>query len=668
MEKFKVKKIKKGDKTDDSPQAKKSSRKKKIKNKKNPGQSFKNAPENSLSAGILRKFGRLDGKTKDSLLLSFLPRLNFVKRFSKPFKKNMAKGQEESMTSYVLSRFSENLLSTPLAIYGLWLLAFGGFIGIWTLVLSNVENGGFEGIDYTNLIFAAISCILSFVFMLGSGAKPLASALTESRFASFFLFGLLGVDQEYVKPLKSDGISSLSAFIAGLIFGMIAMFIPPVTIITRLFIIIGAVIIFNLPESGVIISFIALPFVSGRTLSLLLIYVWICYIYKLMLGRRSFKLSFTDGTVVFFGLVTLFSSGLFGTNEKWTNGILRFGYILLFVLMSNIIKNRDWIKRCKNAIYISVSAVGLLSLFVFLAKLLLSYLKSEAVGEEFFVILDEISIDISSFTVFDNFGMVAAYLLLGIFFLFTGYDKKRFTTIFLSAVCIFVIGISASIPAWVGFIAGAMLFAYYKNKNNIYYIAGAAAALVGTLFIPERFIVKAIEFANIRTDDIAYRFNVWVASIRMAVANPVGTGISENSFAELYSLYNNPGAPTASNSHNLYIQTVIETGILSLALLIFTVFLIWGSYSLWSKSKLTGDRTPIITGYAGVASIVALLCNGLFDYLFACDNMYIMFIMILGFTYANCKLMRTEADGKEMTVETVCHFKPETGGLKNGKK
>lgn len=635
---------------------------------------LKNGVDNSVTVAAIKSLGRLDLKTKDSWLLNKIPKKEVTNKFIKPMKRKISAMKEESATFYALDYIGKMLLATKLRIYGTLLLSFGIYSIVAALVLSYIESQSILNLEYTNVITSAVVVLLSFVLIFGGGKKTLAQSLCESKSMSVLLFGLLGVKEENLR--KEHNVLSMSpllAFIFGMLLGIASMFVSSLTLIIRIFMLLVGVIIFVIPESGVVLTLIVLPFASVGQIGMITFYVWICYIFKLILGRRTFRMTFTDGAVFLLAMTILISGAIFTSNGSWFNGLLRSGFVLIFILVSTLIRSREWLIRCENAIYISCAAISIWSVIEYVLKYALSYISNNMASLPFNDIIEKLEFDINSISVFDNYEVLSVYIMLTVFFVIAHYDASTTKTASIRTITAFFASLTVLIlskvwTAWIGFIAGFIVYIVNKNKKAIYYVLVLLVGVVlAAIFIPSEFLAGAIELCDFDIPSFLSRVEVWTGGLRMAVANIFGIGISSERFSDIYQQYAITANTGAVHSYNLYLQISIETGLFSLILFLMIILLVMGSYSIWSKAKIKGDSRTSCIGHAGICAMVSMLVYGIVDYSLYDYSLFIALFMILGLSYACCKIMREEADGKESEAEAVYYFKREEIKSKNKK-
>ena len=115
---------------------------------------------------------------------------------------------------------------------------------------------------------------------------------------------------------------------------------------------------------------------------------------------------------------------------------------------------------------------------------------------------------------------------------------------------------------------------------------------------------------------------------RMIAAHPL-TGVGPNMVERLYADYRGPDAVNKINPHlhNNPLQIAAERGLPALALWLW--FLVALTYDLWRRYKAGAPDDSRFLAAAGLASVVALLTAGLFEYNFGDSEVLMLFLIIV---------------------------------------
>jgi O-antigen ligase len=115
---------------------------------------------------------------------------------------------------------------------------------------------------------------------------------------------------------------------------------------------------------------------------------------------------------------------------------------------------------------------------------------------------------------------------------------------------------------------------------------------------------------------------------RMIAAHPL-TGVGPNMVERMYADYRGPDAVNRVNPHlhNNPLQIAAERGLPALALWLW--FLVTLTYDLWRRYKSGAVDDNRFLAAAGLASVVALLTAGLFEYNFGDSEVLMLFLIIV---------------------------------------
>lgn len=157
-------------------------------------------------------------------------------------------------------------------------------------------------------------------------------------------------------------------------------------------------------------------------------------------------------------------------------------------------------------------------------------------------------------------------------------------------------------------------------------------ALVATLNV-EKFqnLVKFDEHTSVGT-----RLEIWEIGAKLIVENPVfGSGLGE--YGNLYTqraeelLGHAPYEPARLHSHNLYMETWLNTGILGVVAFLWVVIMAF--YHAQKTSKNTDVETSRIIGAASMM-LVYILLHGLIDIPFWKNDLALLFWLVMAVLFA----------------------------------
>lgn len=209
-------------------------------------------------------------------------------------------------------------------------------------------------------------------------------------------------------------------------------------------------------------------------------------------------------------------------------------------------------------------------------------------------------------SVMDINDFACGLVLMVALFMSSIYENKKFNVkAFLAVVlCAVIIVLSGSRGAML--MAGVMLVAWViMEATDKRYLPIILVALLGLMFLasynflPE-FIQNRLDFRNLIKDGGSGRSNIWKASLdRFNESNIVKKfyGHGYGAFKDTVN-YIAPGHDKAYESHNIYVNMLIEGGFIGFALLLFA----------FAKTFM---RTYVNKNYCGVLAVIGLAVAGI---------------------------------------------------------
>lgn len=139
-------------------------------------------------------------------------------------------------------------------------------------------------------------------------------------------------------------------------------------------------------------------------------------------------------------------------------------------------------------------------------------------------------------------------------------------------------------------------------------------------------------FAMRNDSSTSFRFNVYQAAIQMAKDNwPIGIGVGNQNFREIYGLYMKTGFDALS-SYSIYLEIAVESGIFALiAFLSFLGTLICKAIKFILSGK---DLKTSVMVTIAVTSIIAVSIHGLVDTIFFRPQVQFIFWTMVAFISA----------------------------------
>ncbi len=481
----------------------------------------------------------------------------------------------------------------------------------------------------------AVLLMLLGIPLLFSG-RPLCNVVYESKIFGNMVRKIFGFNDRAVESEAVPTGRLNAAFIIGLPFGILSCVVNPLFIAVGIVGMVGAYIILLNPECGYNLMLFMLPFLvvlprPTIILSGIIIYTFICYMIKLVMGTRYFKPDFLDALVIcFMGVLLLggiFSYG--GANSLNVSSIF-VSLMLGYFLTVGLVNSKEMLKR--------VVAISSASLFLVSAYGLYQNFSGDVSAEWIdTAMFDSISGRVVS--TFENPNMLGEYLilLLPVIAAASFGDKgsfKRpgfFVTFAAGAACLIF---TWARGAWLGFIfASALFMLIYSRKMMGVIIACLAALPFAVPYLPASIVSRFSSIGDLSDTSTNYRVYIWRGSVNLASDYALtGIGVGEQAFDRIYPYYSFAGIEKAPHAHNLFLQLFIEVGIFGF--LVFLAVMICMMQNGFTLAKKGEDRTVRLIGCGALCGVLAALVQGMTDYIWYNYRVFFVFWIAVGIVAA----------------------------------
>lgn len=379
------------------------------------------------------------------------------------------------------------------------------------------------------------------------------------------------------RTVSNKGIEKIAVFM-GIALGIMGFLLPFKTFVLALGGLAVLILVLWKYEIGVYMVAGLIPLPSTMALVGLIMLTLLSYILKLYRsGNFKFRMTAADMFVILFGAVLIYSSAAsYTVKSSFLVMMIYMAFIAFYFILINTIKTRQQLFALAAVLVLAASAAALYGLYQykFVGTTSESWVDTSMFG------------DIKSRVVstFDNPNVFGEYMVLVIPIaaaMLWGQEKWffRLVTLGFAAVMLVSLMVTYSRGAYVGLMLAVGMFAVLRDKRFI--ILGIAGLLLLPFVLPPSVINRFASIGNLQDTSSSYRISVWLGSLRIVRDFwPSGTGLGLEPFKLIYPKYS-LAAAYALHSHNIYIQLLIETGIIG-----FVVFL--GMMFMFYKAVLTG--------------------------------------------------------------------------------
>jgi len=575
---------------------------------------------NSRIISFFRK-DEICGQEKHSVLYKclLLP-FNFFELVGKKFGSKIKKSINQSFIINVSYDFMNNILALNSRVLGIFILSF--------VVTNQVINRNFS-------ILPIVLTVVGLFFLLVD--YNITDFFSESKFIKFLLkcFGFYDVSWDFY---EKESLKKVFPLIISILLGCLSavfkeksivfMAIPVVSYV-------GIFLVLKYPLVGIFATFFLAPFIPTMLLAGLVLFTGFSYIvYSVSNGLDRWKV---DGVGVGLSIFLLFmlASSIFSFSRN--TSILVWGLYLIFIAFYFVITNAVVTKaQIYNLLKIFVIAGIIVSIYGVLQYIFKWDTSNAWIDEDMFE-----SATMRAYSTMENPNVLGEYLLLTIpltaFFLL-----KKENTILERLVWLFALGVgiicmvfTQSRGCWIGLFAATAIFLTFYN-GKLWGLLPFFLLLL-PFVIPDAMIDRFLSVGNLEDSSTSYRVFIWLGTIQMLKDFWLGgIGMGEGAFRNVYPLYSY-NSIIAPHSHNLYLQLLVEGGIVALLIFLVTMIIFVKKLSRVYINSGRKDEDSILS-LAIVSGVIGFLIQSLFDYTFYNYRMMAMFFMIISVAMVLCSI------------------------------
>lgn len=578
-----------------------------------------------------------------------------------------------SISSRVISFVRGFLAALRLNVYGMFFAFYGLIAGIAYLIPAFMT--GFTDFDEYAVISCAIIMLCSTPLLFSS--QSAVTALSRSRFFNRFIRYILCVPEERLKVKRQYGGTAcifISAVI-GMVLGGLSVFTHPLFVPIVMLCLTATFLVFALPETGVIITLAALPFMqylpnAHIALFIMILTTFVSYLIKVFQRKRSFSLSTESVMLMLFcGFIAVGGLFSYGGAKTFADSISATVYILGgFILTYNLASTEKMLSACMKTITASFLLLCLVGIWESVYNGL-----SARIIDSFSPTMSTIANE-NILYILDN-GVVFGMFAVLVFPMLFGFIIKRKS--FQGAAAVTVLGIVLISAAWmcshyeiiVALVIECVIFWLIFSHKTLTAVIFAAIPL-GTVAMLYPLAVEHLGFPDISRILMEYMpANMPKSELHPSTVSDVmrmlldgnifGIGVGESAFKSAFSAYASEASLKAAQPMSLWLQILCWSGIFGLmAFALFLAFLMKRSLGLFITSDKKEQRSKALSLFCGIVASLLLGCVfGIWTdvrimYLFwACAGVLMGYVRI---GIADDEIRRTEFcdsdDEKDVTV------------------
>ena len=394
--------------------------------------------------------------------------------------------------------------------------------------------------------------------------------------------------------------------------------------------------IFTKPFLWCALAVVAFPLLTTMT-ALPLVLAGFATLFLSMMSKKDFELRYFSINkyiylyVLVYILATMFAMGR-GGNITITALICTF--MLFAIVLMNAITTREALRGLITAMVIMGGVVALIGLY---RHFFVADIPPEAWVDQYMF-----DIERRAYSTFENPNVLGTYFLLLIPFALGRFvmEKERVLRLFFAGVLFLmavVLILTFSRGAYLGVLISVALFLVMMNKRLI--APGIFALIVVALLAPEAVVGRFLSIGDLTDTSTAYRISIWMGTLAMMREYwALGIGPGLDAWSLIYPTYAY-SAVVAQHSHNLFLQTLAELGVIG-----FTVFLLvlYHFFKNVCQSYSVAKGEQRIYAIASISAVLGFLVMGVGDYALYNFRLRLFFWIVLAIGLANRALPNSE--------------------------
>ena len=578
-------------------------------------------------------YDKTNAAMQNGMFAALREKLSLTDRVLRPMRFAVAKFFDNSAILMLIRGLLERMSGMLLSTYGIAVLIFSLFSALsYALRYAAGSDPG-----AADLVIAGAFLLIGICLVASN--THLSDALCSGSLTSFLLFTVAGANREYFRTVpKTHGKTWIAALIGALL-GVAAIAVGALWVMLGCIALLAALLVYKIPEFGVISVLFLAPFLPTKAIIALMAYLLVCFFLKFFRGKRVIHLEWMDVSVLLFGVVFL-CAGIFSASpaDSLFPILVYICFMCGYFLVVNLIRSSEWVRRCYLSVLSSAVFVALYGIYQnFFVSANTTWQDTDMFGETTGRVVSTL----------ENPNVLAEYLIMILPIAVAGFFVEK--TLSGKLLYLFAGGILGSCliftwsrGAWLGFLIAMMLFLLmYSKKVLVVGLFGVLAIPFLPFVLPQSILDRFLSIGNLGDTSTSYRVHIWEGTLNMLRDHFLGgIGVGTEVFGEIYPRYSLSGIEAAPHSHNLYLQILVETGILGLILfLIFLFTFARHNFTFYSKPL---PHAPRIFNAALFCGILAVLAQGMTDYIWYNYRVYLVFWLLIGLTVACARTTQEE--------------------------
>ena len=461
--------------------------------------------------------------------------------------------------------------------------------------------------------------------------KVLGDSFIFKRVCSYFY-----VDTEYENSPKPIYVCALAAAFSLLPLG--ASFVVSIRLTTVMFAALVALpILFASPLMllvltmlmGMVLSTLPAAFLAAVTSAVVL--------FRLFTGKEKLPQSRVASVLValYMFLTLFYTFNGFGGGDGMLAGSIQFIFLLLFFSVVIVINSREKFKRIINAISVCTLYTGFYGVY---QRITGQGGTGWSNDENYVGGLRRISATFMNPNVYGIFLIFAVCVIIVAILL---SEKLKWKIFYSLCLCLQLVNLALTYSrgCYIAVAIAVFVMVWCCDKRLLGF--GIFAIPIIPYVLPQNILIRILSVGSyLKDSSVTYRFSIWRASLKV-IKNHwfIGSGVGTVAFISFYQKYMLAGV-TAQHSHNFFLQITIELSIVATALMLLIIlYSVKDACNVVKNANLNKNKFMIIPL---VASFVGVMFEGMVDYLFYNNVIYLTFWVVLALFVAGLNIISSE--------------------------
>ena len=576
-------------------------------------------------------------------------------------RRNMALAMDQSLLSRGSAALIRRICGCGLRTLGLFLVTAGAYSSVMYWLFSVIWKSDTVGV--MNLFCGLVMLLLGFLLLLSD--LSIGYAVQSSVFFKKILVGVLGISEDALQDVEKTGKQAyVLAVPLGMVLGALGALVSPYYLIAACIALLLFWLVLSVPEAGVMLMILFLPFADLLPQSDLWLMLLMCvpiasYLIKLMRGNRAVHVEVQDMPAVMMAVLFVLSGVSVVGDSAWRGALLSALCVAFGFMAVNVIATPSWLERCRAGLIVSATCAALLGIFQFVF--------AAATATEF-------SIAVLGAHVHAGFAdrtTLAYFLVLALPFILAAFlSTKKMYRLFAGFALVSVISAVALTwvqSAWVATVLMIVAFLLLHERRTFPFLLVGGGLLPFVLWImPVALRTRLLGFLH--TDSgAALAMNVNAAGVAGRIFFEHGSGLfgfaagimrllfglGYGGIEQFCMLYTVTDPTQLSGAMNFWLYRLLEGGVLGVLLPAAFLFLLCQNcFSLLATVK---NREVQISAMSGVVLVVGVLILSFFRYAWYDPAALLAFFLAVAVVSATARYERSRMahDEEEKQDENV---------------